>query len=487
MKMSFHETAEPRTAAVQVLLLLDAGGTVQEVLDGVLRHFTGSFQDRALVTELVYGFLREEVRLKYLSEHFLSKPEKLPREMLLYVALGMYALCFLERVPHHATVFVTVKQIRARYGESLARVANGVLRALIRLGDAVHEESFYAVQPKEKKSSAKGKASFAHNKSAAPKETEPALACAGHPSGLPAVQTTEEKASQFCVKRVSRFYSMPEWIVELWHNAYGEEKTRLLCARSRQRPHTCVRVNARRENADVLRETLRQYGEAVGEWGVAFAPGTIPEEIMGKNLRLLEEEGSLSFQAAGSQHALQVLECHLWKRPVWDACAGQGGKSLFLLEQNVPVTLLSDTDARRLGRVFSECRRLDLPCPYLVHADMRHPPKRTWEGHILLDVPCTGLGTLARRPDIRRSRKAEDLAFLSTLQKNLLEKAWQCLGAGNELAYMTCALDPEENGEQIAAFLKRHSDARLCREWETPSEHPWLEGMYAAKVYKEKP
>lgn len=426
---------DARACAIEVLLRVDSGESVQAALHAVLNHTRTDPRDAALCTELVYGFLRTEIRLQAILSHLLRNPSKLPREMLLSIGLAAYSLLFLNRIPPHAAVDSCVRQVRRRHGASLSRVANGVLRSLQRLGAAPLERDFY---------NAPGRSSLVVS---------------------------------------SLFNSVPVWVASLWADAYGQEHAELLLRRSSLQPHAALRVNAQKPDAEpLLHALLRAGGLRCGVWGVAFAPGTQPREVLGQTLDHWHAQGGFSWQAAGSQEALALVG--QWGSPVWDACAGQGGKSLALLEQGVEVGLCSDVDMPRLRQLRATALRLGLPVPDCVCASLLAPPVAAWQGHVLLDVPCSGLGTLARRPDIGKHRRLDDVRVLVRLQANILQAAWSRLKPGATLVYMTCTLNPEENELQVKRFLQSHEDAVLQFQWQTPHDHPWLEGMFLARLEK---
>ncbi|GEM_PF-90771 len=529
-----------RTAALRALLLVDGGLSAQQALAAVLeapeahgssrgsrrnsradRHSDNSGrccdlapQDKALCTELVYGCLRTELRLDFLLHRVLPRPEGLPRPMQLLLALAVYGLLFQDRVPPHAVVHEAVEQVRTLLGQGLARVANGALRSLQRMGSEPAQQSFYSGRPDGKK----------HRQGAA----------------------GDDSFFGKCI-----FYSVPLWIGEMWRAAYGEHAALALMQRSFERPWAALRINAQHADAPALYTALasphgavaaqspmipaldasapaasgpavsrsdapcgasladpehgaglpeghagladrnpllelqdnRQAPVAIGAWGLAFAPGAMPREALGRDLREWVACGALSRQSAGSQHALLALGLDRWNEPVWDACAGHGGKSAALMEWGVPVALCSDRSFSRLRGLPGQCATLGLPVPPHCLADAVVPPLRQWPGHILVDAPCSGLGVLARRPDIRR-REPQHLAELEALQQNMLRTLAGILQPGRELAYMTCTLNPAENERAIDQLLESNSDLTLERQWQTEHDHPWLEGMFGAVLRK---
>lgn len=441
-----------RTAALHALLLTDADLSAQEALAAALadaqsglpgRNDALSSQERHLCAELVYGCLRSEIRIAYLLRRVLPRPERLPLPLSHILELAVYALLFQERVPDHAAVYGAVEQAEHLFGRSLARVANGALRSIQRFGAAVNTPEFYTEDT--------GRGTF------------------GAWDGL------------------CRYYSLPRWFADLWLAAYGEENALSLMRRSFARPWTGLRINARHALAPDLRAALLALaencrGQAVGFWGMAFAPGALPAEVLGNSLEHWRRGGALSFQSAGSQLVVEELGLTCWRGKVWDACAGFGGKSAALLERGVDVALSTDRAWSRLRHLPGLCRDLRLPAPAVCLADATAPSLSRWDGHILLDAPCSGLGVLARRPDIRKAsrRSPADLEQLADLQSRLLDRLGGLLQPGRELAYITCTLNPAENEQAVARLLRARPELALLRQWQTPHAHPWLEGMYGA-------
>jgi 16S rRNA (cytosine967-C5)-methyltransferase len=289
---------------------------------------------------------------------------------------------------------------------------------------------------------------------------------------------------------------MPPWIVRLWREQYGPEAARAFLAASGGRPPSGLRLNRRVPDwEEDLRALLAEAGAVrVGEAGLAFF-GSLPWWA-----RQLLAEGKASRQSAASCQALFSLDPHSWPQPLWDACAGRGGKTLALLEAGIPVALASDPSSRRLRALSAEYARLALlpPLPQLISMSAlaqppsgeaippggpRRPPAcPDLFGTILVDAPCSGLGTLARRPEIRLRRTPEQLRELAAAQRAILDAVWRRLLPGGSLVYLTCTLNKAENEGQIAAFLLRHPQAVLTGEFHTPPSSPLREFFYAARV-----
>lgn len=435
--------ADARDLAVRALTLMDEGMPVQAAVDSVLAASSAPPRERRLVAELVYGCARERIRCDAILGRLLRKPAGLPRPMLHCLAIAVHSLLFQSRIPAHAAISEAVRQAGRLYGQRLGRVANGVLRSLQRLGDAPLDVAWYEA-----------------------------------PRDAPGLRAW---------RAACRFWSLPDSIADLWRDAYGEKAALALMRRSFARPWTGIRINAQHPEAQALRGALEAaVPEAeraeIGPWGLAFAPGTLPEEALGEPLARLRERGLLDFQSAGSQAVLLELGLSQWQKPVWDACCGVGGKSMALLEAGVPVRLATDMSAKRLGLLASTLERRGSPHIAVALADATQPPLRRWRGHILVDAPCSGLGVLARRPDIRFSgrRDAEALRAYAGTQQRILAALAQRLEPGCELAYLTCTLNPQENEAVVESLLAQDRGLELVRTWTTPLTHPWLEGMFGA-------
>ena len=437
-----------RHCALWSLLLVDSGMTAQQAIASALATAlearSGSklselpALERNLCSELVYGYLRTEIRIVFVLSKVLPKPQSLPRPLLHIVGLAVYGLLFQDRVPDHAAVFSAVEAVGAIYGQGLARVANGALRSVQRLADAPMHPDFYLTA------------------GAAPGTAE----------------------------NMGLFYSLPPWIMGHWHKHYGQEAAVQLARRSFERPWSALRVNALYSGAAALREDLLACGgEAVGQWGVAFAPGTQPTAVDGLSLHALQAHGALSWQSAGSQIVLEELGLYGWQEPVWDVCAGFGGKTVALLERGLAVPLATDRSLQRLAGLPGQCERLGLCCPTVALADAANPPLSSWDGHVLVDAPCSGLGVLARRPDIRR-RAAQEADLHQRVQHAILTRLVSLMRSGSQLAYITCTLRPQENEKQIEQIVHDSCSLQRVEQWQTPHDHPWLEGMFGALLKK---
>ena len=420
------EPSSPARAAAVALLhtLYDSPGDtpLPVLIDRTARRRNLNVKDTALLTELSCGVLRTEKRLWAAVRPFLRKPETLPTPLRILLLTACYELLFLDHIPSHATVHQAVTLTKRRYGSALGGVVNAVLRSMERDLDRIRaEDAAFLVQD-------------------------------------PQQATTED---------VERLGSLPSGLAAQWTRDYGPAAAWDFARRAGRKPAPSYRINAARPDARDTAQALQEAGgQPVGQWGILF-PQTARDLF--PLLDRLESEGRVSRQGESSLLLAQMLIDAIRAGdypaagPVWDACCGRGGKSCALLEQGIHVAVSSDPVQSRLNDFDSALKRLQLPRPQLIRSPAQRLSHR-FAGHfplILLDVPCSGTGTLARNPELRLRQTRESRAALPALQIELLNAAWHALAPGGLLAYSTCALQRSENEEQVAAFLASSPDAEL--------------------------
>lgn len=460
------------------------GVDLQAALDVALRSASLSRQDSALATELVYGYLRSEITIAWILRRHLKKPEGVPQDVLAILGLAVYEVITLDRIPHYASVDWAVEAVKRVFGQGLSRMANAVLRSVARMEAEYTSPRFYEQE-------------------------------------LPVAR------ERFAIR-----YAKPLWLVDMWIDAYGEVEAEQFLAASSRHPAVGVRVNALREGACALRDTLfqdayhqeyqkeqqrKQQGEqrkhphgeleknphgeqqeepevqdarervepysakVVGSYGIMFARGCVPS-----SLEELHRDGRLSRQSGASQGVLDALQPSTWRAPVWDCCCGRGGKTAFLVEQGIAVMAASDTNKGRLKDFVADFSRLQLDVPVLFCAPAEEGVKalHTSPGTVLVDAPCSGLGTLSRRPDIALRRTPEQIEALVVTQQRILDAVWAALPAGGMVAYITCTRNHAENQNQVARLLTLHNEAVLLHEYETAADDPSCELFYGALIQK---
>jgi 16S rRNA (cytosine967-C5)-methyltransferase len=175
------------------------------------------------------------------------------------------------------------------------------------------------------------------------------------------------------------------------------------------------------------------------------------------------EKGWVSVQDAAAQLSINYLMPKDGEL-ILDCCAAPGGKTAHILERTQDAQVVAiDCDDSRLKRVHDNLQRLQLKAQ-VICGDARKP-KDWWQGEqfdrILLDAPCSATGVIRRHPDIKWLRRGDDIAALAELQSEILDAMWQQLKPGGTLVYATCSVTPQENSEQVKAFLARTANAQL--------------------------
>lgn len=388
-----------RDAALRALEAVRRGALGDVALERCISEL--SPEDRRLAHELVYGVLRLRGRLDYLlSELVRGGIGRLQPEVLDALRLGGYQLLELDRVPDYAAVSESVEATRRRAGEGAAALVNAVLRRLSR--EANPERRFPRL------------------------EDDPV----GH---------------------LSSWGSHPAWLVRRWLARWGPDEVARLVRHNNQRSSVYVTVL---EPLDRAVERLRRAGLEARE--VERAPRSL-------RIESADVERALTAIPAVIQDPAAAMVAEYAAPPIGettlDACAAPGGKAAVLAALGRSVVAL-DVSRTRLGKLVENRRRLGLGTLWPVLGDATNPPVA--RAHmVLLDVPCTGTGTLGRHPDGRWRLGVDDLEALVALQRRLLDAAAGLVVSGGWLVYATCSIEPEENEEQVAAFLGRHEGFRL--------------------------
>jgi 16S rRNA (cytosine967-C5)-methyltransferase len=437
-----------RAAALDCLAsCLLEGRDLQAALDTALMADPLSDRDAGLVTELVYGYCRLKGRSEALLARFLDPGRKLPPEAMLALGLAAHEIIHLDRVPAYASVNWAVDWAKGYTRAHLSGLFNAVLRKVADMAPAARTITPYRENARDE------------------------------------------------AEALSRFYSCPIWIVQLWLKEYArEDVARFLKAQARP-PAVGLAVDAGFADgaggqAASLVDRLAAHPACLGRsgLGLAFEPGTALQTLAADLALTPEELSALYRQGFAAREALAALDPAGWKTPVWDACAGRGGKTRLLLEAGLSPVLASDTHQGRLKalshelKAFAEDGRLAV---FRARADEPlEIPGGVRPASILLDAPCTGLGTLSRRPDIKWKRTPDDAAKLARTQAAMLRQAFETLAPGGALYYITCTMNPDENQRQISRFLETEPNVFLAGTWATGPDVPTGEFFYSATLRK---
>lgn len=361
----------------------------------------------ALVRQIVYGILENKLYIDYLIEHYLDSPVELMRNCeKIVLRMGIYQLKYMDSIPTYAAVNETVA-LAKRFCSRKKDLVNAVLRNFMRTG---------------------------------------------HTIMLPDREEDE-------VRYLSLKYSYAPWIVQLWLDNYESSFVEELLGAGNQIPDLVIRPNLLKTNREDLKKRLISRKFQVADGNLA------PDALHVRGSRLiggrLFNSGMFSVMDEGSMHVVNMLDPQPGEF-IMDVCAAPGGKTVYIAEKmnNIGQVLAQDIYKRKLNLVTQAADRLGIT---IIKA-------RTWDAtrlnsslegsadRVLVDAPCSGLGVLRRKPEIKYRNLNKELRFLPVKQLAILNASSQSVKSGGILVYSTCTINPAENHRVVLAFLKANKD-----------------------------
>ena len=390
-----------RRTAFKIREQVERGRRLDRALESCIQGVEA--RERAFAHELSYGVTRLRGRLDHLlSPHVHRGVDTLDPNVREVLRLAAYQLLYMHSVPDYAAVSEAVAQVRALAGKGAAGLVNAVLRRLAAAGADTAEFPDLDSDP---------------------------------------------------VGFFTTWGSHPRWLVDRWLKRWGTQKVFDLIEANNTRPLACLTpLHARAEEA---LKTLRMAGLD----GDPVGYGT-------ECLRLRRSSSPAAALVAFPEAVIQDPASHLvtWYAnispgmEVADLCAAPGGKALTIAT-GVRSTLAADCSESRMRMVQENAKRTGVEVNCVV-ADAHNPPIKSADA-ILLDVPCTGTGTLARHPDIRWRLSPDSVSKITRVQDRLLDSAAPLVRVGGLLIYSTCTLEPEENHSLVEGFLLRNPGFEL--------------------------
>ena len=394
-----------RDIALAVLRRVERDSAYADVaLDAALAERALAQRDRALATRLVYGTLAWQGLLDWhLTRLAGREPQRLALPVRALLRLGLYQLLRLDRIPAHAAVSTSV-DLAKRVAPAAAGLVNAVLRRAVRERDT-----------------------------------------------LPLPDAADP------VRHLAVALSHPDWLVTRWRAELGDAETRLLLAADNEVAPTILRAPP--GGRETLLAALAQAGVVAAP--TRFAPDGVCVEAVAPHALPGYAEGAFAVQSEASQLVGHLLDARPGAR-VLDVCAAPGGKAFYLAAITGRSGSVLALDQRQRGAtiIAAGARRLGLTNLVAVVADARRLPLAATErfDRVLVDAPCSGLGTLRAHPEVRWSRVPEDLCRLATLQAQILDAATTHLRPGGALVYATCTIAPEENEGVVEPWLVAHPE-----------------------------
>ncbi|HEY3368589.1 MAG TPA: 16S rRNA (cytosine(967)-C(5))-methyltransferase RsmB [Symbiobacteriaceae bacterium] len=402
-----------REAALRALWDIDVKESYANLaLDARLTGSKLEGRDRGLATELVYGVTRRRGAVDWAILQVADRPlEKIDPWIRNVLREAVYQVLYMDRVPHRAAVDEAV-ELAKQYGHAgVAKFVNGVLRNFLRK--------------------------------------------------LPTLPWPDPAEDP--VGALSVLHSHPEWLVEAWSGRYGTEEAIRLMEASNRVPPLTIRANR-------TKGTREQVAEALAAEGVKTEPAPLsPDGLIVHDLTAVSFLDRLKAMKAGlftvQDESSMLVAPVLDPQPGWtvlDVAAAPGGKATHLAERMAGQgkVIAVDIHAHKVELIEHAARRLGLPNVEGVCADARELGKMMPEraDAVLCDVPCSGLGTLARRPDARWRKSESDVLNLVPIQRAILDSAALCLKPGGVLVYSTCTIEPRENQDLVESFVASHPD-----------------------------
>ncbi|WP_411350313.1 16S rRNA (cytosine(967)-C(5))-methyltransferase RsmB [Paenibacillus sp. WLX2291] len=413
-KSSQARQLSAREVALNVLTDVDASGSYsnlqlnQELVQAKLER-----ADAGLATEIVYGTIAHFNTIDYFLNPFVSKGlNKLQPWVRSLLRLSFYQLYYLDRIPAHAAVNEAVNIANRRGHQGVSGMVNGVLRNVLRQLDELQI-----------------------------------------PDGLSAV------------KRISLQYSHPEWLVKRWIKQYGEETTEQICMSNNEPPTVSVRVNTNLVSRQKMLDILNEQGyyaqpSAIAPDGIVLGGSgnmALTDWYRSGQISIQDESSMLVAEAVQPQPGMDVLDC----------CAAPGGKTAHLAEkmQNSGRIIANDIHEHKRKLIDDQAERLHISVIETTVGDAmtlsdRYPAASF--DRILLDAPCSGLGVIRRKPDLKWNKTAADIGAITELQQQLLEKVAPLLKPDGILVYSTCTIERSENEDMMRRFLEAHEDFEVA-------------------------
>jgi len=435
-----------RDTAVDVLLRVFAKDAhISDAIDRSLRRKAGrlSPRGRRFMTQLVYGTTRHILLADHILQPLLHQSlDKLPLPILLILRMGVFQSLFLDSVTFPAMVHTSVDLAKKHGHAGTARLVNAVLKRV--------------------------------------------------PQSLDEVALPEASLQHSSIR-----YSVPEWLVARWTQEFGAERAERLCATSNIEAPRTLRVNTLRMTADDLKVRLQNAGIQVETFANVPEAFRIVEGPSPTDTKAFIE-GLFYIQDPASMLPSILLDPQPGERVV-DLCAAPGGKATHLaaLAGGRAWVVANDVEFRRLLRVRENVERLQAPGIAIACADAVRPPFAPGAFNaVLLDAPCTGLGTLRRRPDLKWRARPGDPARLAEQQCALLRSAIGLCENGGRVVYSVCTFTPEETTGVIEAI--KGDGTVVCEDgperfnpWKInpgqyllPPDNPDLDGYFLARLRK---
>jgi len=396
-----------RALALELLLRIEKGGSFSHLLlSEVIRKEKLSEQDERLLTEIVYGTIERKLTLDYSLKPYIRSKKKIADWVRMLLRMSVFQLEHLDKVPDYAVIHEAVEIAKQKGHRGIASFVNGVLRNYLRKG---------------------------------PPQT---------------AKISDE------IERLALETSHPDWLVRRWAEQYGFEKTKKMCETNLTRKPISLRVNEMRATREDIVRTLED-AEVIAKASPYVSGGLVVER--GNVLKTsLVRDGLVTIQDQSSMLASKLVDAKP-QMEVLDACSAPGGKATAIGEmmKNEGRIYAHDLHENKIKAIEKNRKRLGLSNIYPRQADARELQcfyKHESFDRILVDAPCSGLGVIRSKPDIKYNKRPEDIEKLKEIQFDILNEVAPLLKKDGKIVYSTCTVDKTENEGVVERFLKVHLD-----------------------------
>lgn len=424
--------------------VLNEGAYSNIVLSKELNESGLSDKDRALVTELVYGTLRRKNTLDTIISNFVKDISVMNNEVLNILRIAIYQMHFLDKVPEFAACNEAVELAKKQSVQD-SKLVNGILRSYTKNPDEIDING-----------------------------------------GI--------------VDKLAYQYSFEPWFIRMIYKQYGEENGRKILQGLNQTPKVTVRVNTLKSNFDEVYDKLEEMEYDIEEGYVC------PEAIVIKGGSSIEnnelfKEGLITVQDESAMIVAPLFDLKEGE-VVLDLCAAPGGKTTHMAEllEGTGKVLAFDLHENKLSLIKANVERLGLNN---VEVDIMDATKLDSKyvgssDKILIDVPCSGIGIIRKKPEIKWNKNRKSMKDLVPTQRVIMENAWSYLKFGGTMIYSTCTLNKEENEENIEWFLNKYKNAKIEKVFIGNNDNliynndgsltilpnEYMDGFYIAKIRK---